>query len=79
MVEAYKSDELASGDEDAERLEKAEKVAKQRAERKWRKLASKGVQNRLLRRPIQPSRELSALHGLNKRFVAAPVSQAAFT
>ena len=27
VVEAYESDELASGDEDAKRLEKAEKVA----------------------------------------------------
>ena len=31
VVDAYESDELASGDEDAKHIEKAEKVAEQRA------------------------------------------------
>ena len=37
-MEAYESDELASGDEDAKRIEKAERTAEQMAEKKRRKL-----------------------------------------
>ena len=59
VVEAYESDGLASGDEDAKRLEKAEEVAEQRAKRK-RELANKGARNCPPRRPIQPSWEVSA-------------------
>ena len=53
-MEAYESDKLASGDEDARRLEKTEKVAEQGAERKRRKLASKGTRNHPLSWSIQP-------------------------
>ena len=48
VVEAYESDELASTDEDAKHLEKAEKVAEQKAERRCKKLALRSARNREL-------------------------------
>ena len=75
VVEAYESDELASGDEDAKCLEKTKKTIEQRAETKRRKLVSKGVRNHPPCRPIQPSRELSAQQRPSKSFMAEPVSQ----
>ena len=48
VVDAYDSDELASGNEDAKHLKKAGKVAEQIAERRRKKLASKSVRGRPL-------------------------------
>ena len=69
------SDELASGDEDAKRIEKAEKVAEQRAERKRKKMAGKASRSWKARRSSQPSRDTGSLPGASKTIMAVPVSQ----
>ena len=72
VVNAYESDELASGDEDAKRIEKAEKAAEQKAERRRKKIALKGARSRPLRRVSQPARDVGA-PGPSRSFVPAPV------
>ena len=70
VVEAYESDELASGDEDAKRIEKAEKAAEQKVERRRKKAALKGARSRPIRRGNQPMRD-PATPGPSRAFVPA--------
>ena len=49
MVDAYESDKLALGDEGAKHIEKAEKVAEQRAEKKRKRMALKASKSRPVR------------------------------
>ena len=58
VVEPYKSDELASSDED-KCLKKVEKVAEEKAERRCKKLALRSAKNRMLQRGSQSSQELA--------------------
>ena len=76
VVEAYESDELASGDEDAKRLEKAEKVAEQKAKKRRKKLALRSSRNRTGSRGSQSSRELGPHQAVDSRnFAPGPASQ----
>ena len=68
VIDAYESDELASGDEDAKRLEKAEKVAEQKAERRRKKWTLKTAENRAMRRGSQYSRDLGMQQGPSKSY-----------
>ena len=58
VVEAYESDKLASGNEDAKHLEKAEKVVEQKVESRHKKLALRMTSNHVIHRGSQPSRDL---------------------
>ena len=75
MVDAYKSDELASGDKDAKRIEKAEKVVEQRAEKKRKRMALKASRSCPVRQSIQPSRDTGSYQGPSRNAVAAPIGQ----
>ena len=70
VVEAYESDELASGEEDAKRIEKAEKAAEQKAERRRKKATLKGARSRPPQRGSQPIRD-TATPGPSRPFVPA--------
>ena len=76
VVDAYEPDELASGDEDAKRLEKAEKVAEQKAERRRKKWTLKTARNRAMRRGSQFSRDPGIQQGPSKSYPSpGPVGQ----
>ena len=68
VVDAYESDELASDDEDAKCLEKAEKVAEQNAERMCKKWTLKTASNRAMRRGSQFSRDPRIQQGPSKSY-----------
>ena len=70
VVEAYESDELASGDKDAKRIEKAEKTAEQKVERRRNKAVLKGSRNHPLRHGNQPICD-PAMPGPSRAFVPA--------
>ena len=58
VVKANGLDELTSGDEDAKCLEKAEKVAGQKAEKKHRKLVGRTARSRVVQQGSHSSRDL---------------------
>ena len=58
VVDAYELDDLVSGSKDAKRLEKAEKVAEQKAERRCKKWTLEPARNHAMHCGSQSSRDL---------------------
>ena len=73
-MDAYKSDKLASSDEDAKRLEKAERVAEEKAEKRRKKGALKSARSRAVRWGSQSSREMGPHLGPSRSYQTGPVS-----
>ena len=75
MVKTYESDELASRDEDVKHLEKIEKVARQKMEKKYRKLVVGTARSQAVRGSSQSSRDLDPQRALSISYDTGPVSK----
>ena len=72
VVDSYELDKVALGDKDAKHLEKAEKVTKQKPDRKWKWMALRSARSRPVGHGAQSS-QTTGPQGPTKSFVPGPV------